>query len=148
MKAFGLARIGRDAEIRYTQGGDAVASLSLAFSYGRKGDDGKRPTQWVDASLWGKRAEALAPYLKKGGLVSVSLEDVHTEVYQGKHGEATKLVARVVDLELAGSGERQQAAPPAQAPARQQQQRPAQPQRPAPAPQSSGFDDLDNDIPF
>lgn len=149
MKAFGLARIGRDAEIRYTQGNDAVASLSLAFSYGRKGDDGKRPTQWVDASLWGKRAEALAPYLKKGGLVSVSLEDVHTEVYQGKHGEATKVVARVVDLELAGSGERQQAAPPAQAPAaRQQQQRPAQPQRPAPAPQGSGFDDLDNDIPF
>ena len=148
MKAFGLARIGRDAEIRYTQGNDAVASLSLAFSYGRKGDDGKRPTQWVDATLWGKRAEALAPYLKKGGLVSVSLEDVHTEVYQGKHGEATKVVARVVDLELAGSGERQQAAPPAQAPARQQQQRPAQPQRPAPAPQGSGFDDMDSDIPF
>lgn len=148
MKAFGLARIGRDAEIRYTQSSDAVASLSLAFSYGRKGDDGKRPTQWVDATLWGKRAEALAPYLKKGGLVSVSLEDVHTEVYQGKNGEATKLVARVVDLELAGSGERQQAAPPAQAPApRQQQQRPAQPQRPAPA-QGSGFDDIDNDIPF
>ena len=147
MKAFGLARIGRDAEIRYTQGNDAVASLSLAFSYGRKGDDGKRPTQWVDASLWGKRAEALAPYLKKGGLVSVSLEDVHTEVYQGKHGEATKVVARVVDLELAGSGEQRQQAP-AQAPARQQQQRPAQPQRPAPAAQGSGFDDLDNDIPF
>lgn len=148
MKAFGLARIGRDVEIRYTQGSDAVASLSLAFSYGRKGDDGKRPTQWVDASLWGKRAEALAPYLKKGGLVSVSLEDVHTEVYQGRSGEATKVVARVVDIELAGSSERQQAAPAAQAPARQQQQRPAQPQRPAPAPQGSGFSDMDDDIPF
>ena len=146
MKAFGLARIGRDVEIRYTQGGDAVASISLAFSYGRKGDDGKRPTQWVDANLWGKRAEALAPYLKKGGLVSVSLEDVHTEVYQGKNGEATKLVARVVDLELAGSSERQQTAPAAQAPARQQQQRQAQ--RPAPAPQGSGFSDMDDDIPF
>ena len=66
MKAFGLARIGRDAEIRHTAGGDAVASLSLAFTYGRKGEDGKRPTQWVDASLWGKRAEALAQYLTKG----------------------------------------------------------------------------------
>ena len=41
MKAFGLARIGRDAEIRHTAGGDAVASLSLAFTYGRKGEDGK-----------------------------------------------------------------------------------------------------------
>ena len=60
MKAFGLARIGRDVELRTTQSGETVAGLSLAFSFGKKGADGKRPTQWVDASLWGKRAEALA----------------------------------------------------------------------------------------
>jgi single-strand DNA-binding protein len=41
-----------------------VANVSLAFTYGKKGDDGKRPTQWVDASLWGQRAESLAPYIK------------------------------------------------------------------------------------
>lgn len=155
MKAYGLARLGRDAEIRYTQGGDPVASLSLAFSYGRKGEDGRRPTQWVDGSLWGKRAEALAPYLLKGGLVVVSLEEVHSETYQGQNGEATKLVGRVADIELAGGGERQQSAP-AQAPARQAPARPA-PQnngyrtsnaRPAPAAPASGFDDMADDIPF
>ena len=80
MKAFGLARIGRDVEIRHTAGGDAVASLSLAFTYGRKGEDGKRPTQWVDASIWGKRAEALAQYLTKGSLVAVTLEDVAVQI--------------------------------------------------------------------
>ena len=64
---IGLARLGRDAEIRTTSQGDSVATLALAFSYGRKGSDGNRPTQWVDAALWGKRAEALAPYLTKGG---------------------------------------------------------------------------------
>ena len=86
MKAFGLARLGRDAEIRTTSQGESVATLALAFSYGRKGSDGNRPTQWVDAALWGKRAEALAPYLLKGGLVSVSLEDVHIETFEGKNG--------------------------------------------------------------
>lgn len=159
MKGFALARLGRDAEIRYTHGGEPVASLSLAISYGRKGEDGKRPTQWVEGSLWGKRAEALAPYLTKGGLVVVTMEDVHTETYQGRNGEATKLVGRVTDIELAGGGERQQAAPsqaPAQATARQAPARPAAQNngyrasnaRPAPAAPASGFDDMTEDVPF
>ena len=142
MKAYGLARLGRDAEIRYTQGGDAVASLSLAFSYGRKGEDGRRPTQWVDGSLWGKRAEALAPYLTKGSLVVVTLEDVHIETYQGKNGEGHKLAGRVIDLELAGGGERQEAPAPQR----------AAPQRTQPAPRQAApamaFDDMADDVPF
>ena len=139
MNAFGLARIGRDAELRKTQSGESVIGLSLAFSYGRKDADGKRPTQWVDATLWGKRAEALAPYLQKGGLVAVSLEEVHMETYQGKNGEGHKLAARVVDIELAG-GKDSSAAPAPQRP-------PAAP-RPAPAPAASGFGDMDDDVPF
>ena len=137
MKAFGLARLGRDAEIRTTSNGEQVATLALAFSYGRKGSDGKRPTQWVDGALWGRRAEALAPYLLKGGLVSVSLEDVHVETFEGKNGPGHKLAARVVDVELAGGGERTAAPAPAPRPA---------PRPPASA--SSGFDDMDSDIPF
>lgn len=138
MKAFGLARIGCDAELRRTGSGDAVASLSLAFSYGRKGEDGKRPTQWIDASLWGKRAEALAPYLLKGGLVSVTLDEVHIETYEGRSGEGHKLVGKVLDIELAGGGERQ-AAPRAPAPP---------PKRAPTGSIGSGFDDMDSDIPF
>ena len=59
MQMIGLARLGRDAELRTTQSGEKVASLSLAFNWGMKGQDGNRPTQWVDGSLWGKRAEVL-----------------------------------------------------------------------------------------
>lgn len=139
MKAFGLARLGRDAEIRTTSQGESVATLALAFSYGRKGSDGNRPTQWVDAALWGKRAEALAPYLTKGGLVSVSLEDVHIETFEGKNGPGHKLAARVVDVELASP--KQAGAAPAQ--------RPAPAPRQAPAPSGGhGFEDMDSDIPF
>lgn len=106
MKAYGLCRLGRDAELRVTQSGESVATLSLAFSYGRRGEEGVRPTQWVDASLWGRRAEALLPYLKKGSLLLASLEDVHMESYEGRNGPGHKLAARVVDVEFAGTSDR------------------------------------------
>lgn len=144
MKAFGLARIGRDAEIRHTAGGDAVASLSLAFTYGRKGEDGKRPTQWVEASLWGKRAEALAQYLTKGSLVAVTLEDVAIQTFNKSDGSVgTKLAGRVIDIELAGGG---QAAAPSAPPPPPPPPKPTP--RPAAPPAGSGFDDMDDDIPF
>jgi single-strand DNA-binding protein len=136
MKANGLARIGKDAEVRYTPGGAAVANVSLAFTYGKKGDDGKRPTQWVDASLWGQRAESLAPYIKKGGQIVAYLEDVSIQTYvKGDGTSATKMVARLVDLEFVSGGEQASSQPkpkPQAAPAQQQ---------------GSGFDDFD-DIDF
>src|SRR5690606_20137916 len=90
---FGMARLGRDAELRYTQDGTAVASLALAFDYGKKGQDGKRPTQWVEASIWRQRAESLAPYLLKGTRLSVVVDDVHVETFQKSDGtQGVKLV--------------------------------------------------------
>jgi single-strand DNA-binding protein len=138
MKANGLARIGKDAEVRYTPGGAAVANVSLAFTYGKKGDDGKRPTQWVDASLWGQRAESLAPYIKKGGQIVAYLEDVSIQTFtKGDGTSATKMVARLVDLEFVSGGEQASSQPKPQP-------------RPQASPQShgSGFDDMEDDIPF
>ena len=144
MQMIGLARLGRDAELRHTSNGDAVASLSLAFNFGRKGTDGKRPTQWVEASLWGKLAESLIDYLTKGTQVCVTLDEPHIETYQTKDGrEGTKLSARVMAIELASGGQQQQReAGPAQ-PARPQQQA----QRP-PAAANRGEAFEDDDIPF
>ena len=137
---FGLARIGRDVEVRQA-GADVVANISLAFSFGKKDADGKRKTQWVDATMWGAKAQALAPYLLKGGLVSVTLDDVCIETYQSAKGDGHKLVGRVAQIELAGGGQAQQSAP--QAP--RQQAAPAPQRRPAPAPNNDQFAD---DIPF
>ena len=135
MKVFGLARIGRDVEIRKTAQGESVAGLALAFTYRAKGE---KCTQWVEASLWGKRAEALSPYLRKGGLISVTLDDVHIETYQGRDKEGVKLVGRVSDVELAGGGQDA----PQQAPR-------AETRAPAPKPANSGgFEDMDSDVPF
>lgn len=164
----GVFRLGRDAELRRTPDGKAVVNLALAFNYGRKGDDGKRPTQWVEASLWEQRAEALAPYLRKGEAISCTLSDPHIETYEGQNGQGHKLVARVLDLELiSGQGDRQQGNQGNQRPSTSGQQdvRPAQQQAPARngyaeargggAPRqptqggASGFDDFDDKtIPF
>jgi single-strand DNA-binding protein len=141
MKAQGLARIGKDAEVRFTPGGTAVANVTLAFTYGKKGEDGKRPTQWVDASIWGQRAEPMAPYLTKGKQIVAYLEDVHLQTYTKNDGTTNaKMVARLADFEFVseGSGDGQRAAQ-------------AQRQAPAPAPRQAGgggFDDMSDDIPF
>lgn len=138
MNAYGLARLGRDAEVRQV-GDTVVATLALAFTRRVKGE---KLTQWVDGALWGKRAEALAPYLLKGGLVAVTLEDMHIETYTSAKGEGHRLAARVIDVELAGGGEPRTAAPSA-AP------RAAPAPRPAPAPSGGhGFENMDDDIPF
>lgn len=168
INAFGMARLGQDAELRYTNQGDAVCNLSLAFAYGRKDESGQRPTTWIDATLWGKRAEGLAQYLLKGTQVSVLLEEVHDEMYTARDGgERHKIAARVLDIDLASNGQRrEEEAPRAPQRAPQRAYAPAQaPRRPmpaagrvapparAPAPASyveggSGFDDMDDDVPF
>lgn len=132
---FGLARVGRDAELRTTPGGDAVLNVSLAFNYGKKDvATGKRPSQWLDASMWGKRAEMMAQYLLKGTAVSVVIEDAHIETFARADGtQGTKLVGRIGHLDLASGGEKAAAPPPP----------------PPPPPRSSAtFADMDDDVPF
>lgn len=131
MKTFGLARIGRDVEVRFTPKGEAVAGIALAFNYQNKGE---KCTQWIEASLWGKRAESLAPYLRKGGLIAVTVDDVHVETYEGKNGSGTKLVGRVSDIELAGGSPSEKVAPVAA--------------KEVAKASGSGFDNMDSDIPF
>lgn len=144
---IGLARLGRDAETRYTQQGDAVTDLSLAFTYGKKGQDSNRPTQWVKGSMWGQRGETLAPYLLKGTQVYVVLDETHIQTFNKQDGsQGVALVGRISTIEFAskpeGAGQGQQ----------HTQQRQAPPQRqPAQRPQQSSaasLADMDDDIPF
>lgn len=129
-------RIGNDPVIRYTPSGNAVLNLSLAYNYGRKGDDGKRPTQWIEGSLWGKQADALAPYLTKGKQVGASIDDLHIEQYKLKDGgEGVKLIGNIISVDLVGG--------------QVSQEKTSKPDRPTAAPASdSGFDDIEDDIPF
>jgi single-strand DNA-binding protein len=162
MKLIGLARLGRDGELRRLPSGEAVVNLALAYNYGKKGEDGNKPTQWVDASFWGARAEALIQYLVKGQLFLVEVRDVRVETYaKNDGGQGVKLVGSVDNIEFAGSapgqgnGGGQQAPQQRQAPQGQQRQpAPTQQRQPAQSQQrpqnqgNSGFDNMDDDIPF
>lgn len=93
MKNIVLAgNIGKSAEVRTTGNGDKVAGFSLAVDDGF--GDSKR-TLWFDVSIWGKRAETLAPMLTKGGKVCVS-GDLSTREHDGK----TYLTVRAAEVTL------------------------------------------------
>jgi single-strand DNA-binding protein len=161
MKSSGLFRVGRDAELRFLPDGKAVCNISLAFNFGKKGQDGNRPTQWIDGALFGLRAETLAPMLTKGSQHVFHLTDAHIETYQTKDGtQGSKMSAIIDDVELtdrrdAPQGQQNQAAQGGRSYQPQpSQQRQAPPQRQAPqqrqaAPAGgSGFDNMDDDVPF
>ena len=139
----GLARLGRDASLRYTQGGDPVLEMALAFNYGQKDSSGNKPTQWIEASMWGKRAEALKDYLKKGAAIDAIIADPHIETWQKKdQTTGFKLVGKVLELEFAGGAREAGSFPSSDKsqPAADSPRRPAAPAR--------SFDDLDDDVPF
>lgn len=125
-------RIGKDCESRFTPAGDAVTSFTAAVNSGY-GD--KAVTTWVNCSMWGKRGEAVAPYLLKGTLVAISGELTNRE-YTDKDGNRRfSLDVRVNDLTLIG-GKKDSGA-----------QNDIQTQQQASAPkQTGGFDDFDDDI--
>ena len=139
----GLFTLGRDAETRVTQGGTTVVQLAVAYNYGRKGDDGKKPSQWVRASMFGKQAEALIPYLTKGKQVSLVIRDLHIATFQKQDGSTGTSLEGVADFDDFARKPKEAGDAPAPAP------KPAP--RPAPPPSAgSGFDDMDDDglIPF
>jgi single-strand DNA-binding protein len=93
MKNIVLAgNIGKDAELRSTGQGDKVAGFTVAVDDGW--GDNKR-TLWFDVSIWGARAEKLAPMITKGGKVCVS-GDLSTR----EHGGKTYLTVRASEITL------------------------------------------------
>jgi len=137
-KVILVGNLGKDPEVRYLPSGDAVANITIATSSKYKGKDGNmvEETEWHRVSFFGKLAEIVGQYLKKGRPVYVE-GAIKTRKYTDKDGVekyATDIVAR--EMQMLGSGEGQQA-PAAPRPAPRQAARP-----------SSGFDDMDDDIPF
>ena len=61
-----VGNVGKDAELRRTQAGDAVLGFSLAVDNGKDKSGNKRDATWYDCSIWGKRAESLSGHITKG----------------------------------------------------------------------------------
>ena len=72
-KVILVGNLGRDAELRYTPGGAAVATINMATTEVWNDKQGQRQekTEWHRVILWGKSAESLAEYLTKGKQIYV-----------------------------------------------------------------------------
>jgi single-strand DNA-binding protein len=94
-----IGGIGKDCVIRYTSGGDAIADFSFALTSGY-GD--KQVTTWLNCSLFGKRAETLAPMLLKGTRIGITGE-LCNRPYKDKQGnDKHSLEVRISDVTLLG----------------------------------------------
>src|SRR5512135_3101713 len=72
-KVILVGNLGRDAELRYTPGGAAVATLNMATTevWNDKSGQKQEKTEWHRVILWGKTAESLSEYLTKGKQIYV-----------------------------------------------------------------------------
>ena len=72
-KVILVGNLGRDAELRYTPGGAAVATINMATTevWNDKAGQRQEKTEWHRVVLWGKTAESLNEYLTKGKQIYV-----------------------------------------------------------------------------
>jgi single-strand DNA-binding protein len=87
-KVILVGNLGRDAEMRFTPGGAAVATLNLATTevWNDKGGQKQEKTEWHRVVLWGKTAESLNEYLTKGKQIYVEGR-LQTRKWQDKDGQ-------------------------------------------------------------
>lgn len=107
-KVILIGNLGRDPELRYTPGGQAVANFTLATNERFSTKDGEKQerTEWHRIVAWGRTGELCAQYLSKGR--SVYLEGrLQTREWEDKEGQkrrTTEIVANTVQF-LGGRGE-------------------------------------------
>jgi single-strand DNA-binding protein len=158
-KVIIVGNLGRDPEIRYMPSGDAIANIAVATSYkskDRNTGEQKEVTEWHRISFFGRLAEIVGQYLKKGSSVYVEGR-LQTRKYTDKDGiekYATDIVAEQMQMlggrQGMGGDSMDDAGSYDSAPARQApppRPQPAAAPRPAPKP-APNFSDMDDDIPF
>jgi single-strand DNA-binding protein len=163
-KVILLGNLGKDPEVRYTASGSAVCNLRLATTRNWKSrETGERQeeTEWHSVVLYDRQAEIANEYLRKGRSVYIEGR-LKTRKWQDKDGHdrwTTEIVGETMQLmpgrdgpgapagggeEGGGYDEAPRAAAPRSAPAaRAPAQKPAAKSGPA-----TGFDNMDDDIPF
>ena len=158
-KVILIGNCGRDPEVRYLPSGSAVATVSIATSSKRKDKQSGEmieETQWHRVTFFDRLAEIAGEYVKKGRPIYVEgrLKYGKFTNKDGVEQNTCDIIATEMQLlggregmggpsgggDEDGGGAPRRAAPPSRAPA------PAA-SRPATKP-SSGFDDMDDDIPF
>ena len=156
-----MGNITRDPEVRYTPKGTAVTDIGLAINRNYSTDDGDRreETTFVDITFWGRQAEVIGEYMKKGRPLYVEgrlqldqWEDKNTGQQRSRLkviGDNFQFLGGRDEGGQRGGGQGQQSSQ--QVAPQQQSQQSQQAQQQAPAQQN--YDpippsDDDDDIPF
>jgi single-strand DNA-binding protein len=105
-KVILVGNLGNDPEVKYTQGGMAVCSLSLATTSTRKDRDGNQieKTEWHRVKLFGKLGEIAGEYLKKGRQVYI---EGRIEYSTSGEGDSKKYFTDIIadEMQMLGGGE-------------------------------------------
>ncbi len=159
-KVILVGNCGRDPEVRYAPSGSAIANVSIATSSRRKDKatgETVEDTQWHRVTFYDRLAEIAGEYLKKGRPVYIE-----GRLKYGKYTDKDGIERNTVDIVaeqmqmlggregggMGGGGMGDEGGGYSPAPSRPAA-RPAPAPAPRPAPKSStGFDDMDDDIPF
>lgn len=106
-KFIGIGNLGKDPEIRYMQDGKAVANISIGISEKYKDKQGqqKEVTEWVNIVFFGKLADIVGQYLKKGSQIYIEGK-LKTEKYEkdGQTRYSTKVIGESMQM-LGGKSE-------------------------------------------
>jgi single-strand DNA-binding protein len=107
-KVILVGRLGADPQLKYTPSGKATVSFNLATNYVWKDQEGKQQekTDWHRVTAWGKLAEVMGEWLKKGSPVYLEGR-LQTRTYDDANG-VKKWITEVVatEMEMLGGGKR------------------------------------------
>src|SRR3989338_6125582 len=161
-KAILIGNLGKDPEVRYMPSGEAIANITLATTDTWKDKSGEKQerTEWHRISFFGRQAEVVGEYLKKGSQIYVEGR-IQTRKWQDKDGQdryTTEIVAdrmQMLGSKSSGGGsfevvenERSEVSSSRpNKPAASSSGSTAAPAKAAPAAKGS-FDNFDDDIPF
>lgn len=94
-------RLGKDVELKYTQGGTAVANMSVATTRSvKRGNDWEQETTWHNVKVFGKIAENCSKYIGKGSLILIE-GTIQNRKYQDQNGQdrfVTEVLAEAVQF--------------------------------------------------
>lgn len=95
-----VGRMTRDAELRYTQSNQAVATFTLAVNRNFKNQNGEREADFINCVIWRQQAENLANWAKKGALIGIT-GSIQTRSYDNQQGQrvyVTEVIANSFQL--------------------------------------------------
>jgi len=103
-----IGNLGNDPQVKHLESGKVVANLSIATSDSFKNKEGEKVenTQWHDLVVWGKTAEVVEKYLKKGSKVAIEGKLTHRN-YDDKDGNK-RYVTEIVVNELLMLGDKRE----------------------------------------